>query len=156
MANKKHGIGKMTFGVEGEYFGIFENGKRHGEGVFKYKKTNNVYSGSWKYGVKHGKGEFIFNATKMKIAGEWDNGKIVTGKWIFPNGTYFEGPFVNNYPKGEGVWHFLNGNTVKGEFTQELKDNPDAEADAEETQITVISWKTNPEIVDPTRVVKLD
>ena len=36
MANKKHGIGKMTFGVEGEYFGRFENGKRHGEGVFKY------------------------------------------------------------------------------------------------------------------------
>ena len=153
LANKKHGIGKMTFGGVGEYFGRFENGKRHGEGVFKYNKTGNVYSGSWKYGIKNGHGEFIFNDTKMKIAGNWDNGKITQGKWIFPNGTYFEGPFVNNYPKGEGVWHFVNGNTVKGDFSQELKDNdnPEPEGDEDNAQITVVNWKTNPEVVDPTR-----
>ena len=154
-ANKKHGIGKMIYGNVGEYFGRFENGKRHGEGVFRYNKSGNVYSGSWKYGVKNGHGEFIFNDTKMKIAGEWENGKMVKGQWIFPNGTYFEGPFVNNYPKGEGVWHFINGNTVKGEFSQELKDNenpePEAEGEEPDAQITVVSWKTNPEIVDPTR-----
>ena len=40
---------------------------------------------------------------------------------IFPNGTYFEGPFVNNYPKGEGVWHFINGNVVKGNFNKFLE-----------------------------------
>ena len=148
----------MLFGKVGEYFGRFENGKRHGEGVFKYFKTNNVYSGSWKYGIKHGKGEFIFNATKMKIAGQWENGKIVQGKWIFPNGTYFEGPFVNNYPKGQGVWHFLNGNIIKGEFTQELKDNPNPEEGAEEedAQITEVSFKTDPQIIDPTRIPKLE
>ena len=120
-----------------------------------YLDIINVYSGSWKYGVKNGHGEFIFNDTKMKIAGEWENGKMVKGQWIFPNGTYFEGPFVNNYPKGEGVWHFINGNTVKGEFSQELKDNenpePEAEGEEPDAQITVVSWKTNPEIVDPTR-----
>ena len=136
LQNKKHGIGKMIYGGVGEYFGRFENGKRHGEGVFKYKKNGNVYSGSWKYGVKHGHGEFIFEKTKMKIAGEWENGKILKGKWIFPNGTYFEGPFVNNFPKGEGVWHFTNGNTVKGSFGQEMK---------------VINWVTDPQITDPTR-----
>ena len=155
LQNKKHGIGKMIYGGVGEYFGRFENGKRHGEGVFKYKKNGNVYSGSWKYGVKHGHGEFIFEKTKMKIAGEWENGKILKGKWIFPNGTYFEGPFVNNYPKGEGIWHFINGNTVKGSFGQELKDNPNPEENAEEgednSQITVINWTTDPQIADPTR-----
>ena len=91
----------------------------------------------------------------MKIAGEWENGKILKGKWIFPNGTYFEGPFVNNFPKGEGIWHFTNGNVVKGSFSQELKDNPNPEENAEEgednSQITVINWVTNPEISDPTR-----
>ena len=155
LQNKKHGIGKMIYGGVGEYFGRFENGRRHGEGVFKYKKTGNVYSGSWKYGVKQGHGEFIYEKTKMKIAGEWENGKILKGKWIFPNGTYFEGPFVNNFPKGEGVWHFTNGNTVKGSFGQEQKDNPNPEENAEEgednSQITVINWTTNPEITDPTR-----
>ena len=74
LVNKKHGIGTMIYGAIGEYFGRFENGKRHGEGVFKYKKSGNVYSGSWKYGVKHGYGEFIFNDTNMKIAGNWENG----------------------------------------------------------------------------------
>ncbi len=53
----------------------------------------------WKYGVKYGHGEFIFEKTKMKISGEWGNGKIIKVKWIFPNGVYFEGPFVNNFPK---------------------------------------------------------
>lgn len=154
--NKKHGIGKMNFANEGEYFGRFENGRRHGEGVFKYKKTSNTYSGSWKYGVKHGKGEFIFIDTKMKIAGQWDNGKILQGKWVFPNGTYFEGDFANNYPKGDGVWHFLNGNTVRGQFAQELKDNDNPDAEGEDTQLTVITFKTDPEIIDPTRVVKLE
>ena len=161
-ANKKHGIGKMTFDDKGEYFGRFENGTRHGEGVFKYKKTGNTYSGSWKYGKKHGKGEFIFNDTKMKIAGEWEDGKIVSGKWIFPNGTYFEGKFQKNYPIGEGVWHFSNGNTVKGTFTQEEKENPnppeegEGEEGVDNTMMTVITFKTDPQIVDPTRVVELD
>lgn len=57
----------MTYFIEGEYFGRFENGKRHGEGVFTYKKTKDIYSGSWKYGKKHGKGSYIFEATKMKV-----------------------------------------------------------------------------------------
>ena len=43
----------------------------------------------------------------MKIVEQWENGKILKGKWIFQNETYFEGPFVNNSPKCEGVWHFI-------------------------------------------------
>lgn len=144
--NLKHGIGKMIFANEGEYFGRFENGKRHGEGVFKYKNKN-IYSGSWLYGNKHGKGTYIFDDTKMKIVGEWNEGKIIEGKWVFPNGTYFEGKFENNLPKGSGVWHFANGNTTVGEFNHTTKDRDDEE----EGTITVIDWKTNPEIVDPTR-----
>ena len=91
----------------------------------------------------------------MKIVGEWANGQVTHGRWIFANGTYFEGLFENNYPKGEGVWHFTNGNTVKGSFGQEMKDNPNPEENAEEgednSQITVINWVTDPQITDPTR-----
>ena len=57
----------MTYVVEGEYFGRFENGKRHGEGVFTYIKNKGVYSGSWKHGKKHGTGTYIFDSTKMKV-----------------------------------------------------------------------------------------
>ena len=57
----------------------------------------------------------------MKIAGNWENGKINHGKWIFPNGTYFESPFVNNYPQGECVWHFINGNVFNWNFNKFLE-----------------------------------
>ena len=140
--NLKEGIGKMTFGTEGEYTGHFVAGQRNGEGVYKYLKTKDLYSGSWKNGLKHGKGTFIFYDTKMKIVGDWFNGQILEGKWIFSNGTYFEGKFENNYPKGEGIWHFANGNIIKGEFTHELKEIP-AVGKQPEKQITVIDWKTD-------------
>ncbi len=40
------------------------------------------------------------------------------GKWLYQNGTYFEGNFDNNQPKGSGAWHFKNENIVKGEYSQ--------------------------------------
>lgn len=67
LKNLKHGIGRMNFAAEGEFYGRFENGKKNGEGVFTYKKTKDIYSGSWRNGKKHGKGTYIFDATKMKV-----------------------------------------------------------------------------------------
>jgi radial spoke head protein 1 len=57
----------MIYVNEGEYFGRFENGKRHGEGVFSYKKTKDIYSGSWKFNKKHGNGTYIFESIKTKV-----------------------------------------------------------------------------------------
>ena len=70
-----HGIGKMIYNatseekplVNGEYFGRWENGKRHGEGIFTYRKTNDIYSGYWQYGKKHGNGTYIYEKTKIKV-----------------------------------------------------------------------------------------
>ena len=127
LQNKKHGFGNMIYGGIGEYYGQFENGKRNGQGWFRYVRTGNSYNGNWVNGQKQGYGEFVFDKTKMKIAGNWEKGKMNQGRWVFPNGVYFEGPFYRNYPKGEGVWHFLNGNTIKGSFIQEQKDAPPVE-----------------------------
>ena len=109
ISKQKYVIGTMIYGAIGDYFGRFENGKRNGEGVFKDKKMEMyiLFLGNMELNMVM---ENLFNDTKMKIAGNWENGKINHGKWIFPNGTYFESPFVNNYPQGEGVWHFINGN----------------------------------------------
>lgn len=133
---------------EGEFFGRFENGKRHGEGVFHYKNKD-IYSGSWKYGKKDGHGTYIFDANRMKISGIWINGEIEKGKWIFPNGTYFEGNFEKNKPKGSGVWHFANGNRVDGEFHHsQIKDEETDE------MVTKISWETNAEIEDHSKFIE--
>ena len=54
----------------------------------------------------------------MKYVGTFKNGQLIKGKWLYPNGSYFEGNFDNNQPKGKGSWHFVNGNNVDGDYTQ--------------------------------------
>ena len=63
----------MIYNRKGEYFGKkikiighFENGRRHGEGVFTYLNKD-VYSGWFKYGKKHGKGTYIYNDSGMRL-----------------------------------------------------------------------------------------
>jgi hypothetical protein len=81
----------------------------------------------------------------IKIIGEWVTGEIKKGKWVFPNGIYFEGNFEKNKPKGDGIWYFTNGNKVKGEFSHTMAENPDGEP------ITKINWTTIHNITDPTK-----
>ena len=109
--NQKHGIDKQNYAGLGQYYGHWENGEKHGEGVMIYTNKD-IYSGQWKDGKKHGQGTYIFEETKEKFVGQFRAGNIVQGRWYYPNGTYFEGNFDNNMPKGTGKWHFHNGNTV--------------------------------------------
>jgi hypothetical protein len=127
--DKKHGLGKMQYfgkGREGEYQGYWENDRRHGEGVFVYK-NGDIYSGWWRFGQKEGNGTFVSKETGMKMVGHWENGQIKSGRWVYPNGFYYEGSFVNNKPVGQGVWHCKDGNVVLGSFEQKKKE---AEEDA--------------------------
>jgi len=41
---------------------------------------------------------------------------LVEGRWILPNGTYYEGKFANNKPVNEGKWYFKNGNICNGVY----------------------------------------
>ena len=53
--------------------------------------NKDVYSGGWANGKKHGTGTYVFNATSMKYVGEWFQGKFLKGKWVYPNGTCYDG-----------------------------------------------------------------
>ena len=79
----------------GRYHGYWKDGKRNGEGVMIYENED-VYSGQWKDGKKDGNGTYIFKQTGMKYVGQFKNGQMVNGKWLYKNGTYFEGNFDNN------------------------------------------------------------
>lgn len=46
---------------------------------------------------------------------------MVKGKWVYSNGTHFQGEFDNNKPKGQGTWNFKNGNSVSGIYKQTVK-----------------------------------
>jgi radial spoke head protein 1 len=146
--NLKHGIGKMTYDMTpaekdgdekkpekqvGEYQGYWENGRRHGEGVFIYP-NGDIYSGWWRFGEKEGTATYKSKATGMKMQGEWKEGEIQTGRWIYPNGVYYEGTFANNKPDGSGTWNFNNGNSLQGVYTQKPKEAGDDEEPAEEEE----------------------
>lgn len=74
----------MTYKEKGEYYGQWENGRRHGEGVFTYPNRD-VYSGWWAFGKKDGKGTYVFADTGMrvinyndpKLIGDWSENKVV-------------------------------------------------------------------------------
>lgn len=80
--------------------------------------NKDVYSGQWASSKKHGQGTYVFFATGMKYVGEWFENNFISGRWVYPNGTYFEGQFQNNKPKGGGEWVFSNGNSEKGWYEQ--------------------------------------
>jgi radial spoke head protein 1 len=105
LKNLKHGIGKMVYNMAGppkddeekkpekkvgEYQGYWENGRRHGEGVFTYP-NGDVYSGWWRFGEKEGTGTYLSKVTAMKMFGDWKDGEIRNGRWVYPNGVYFLG-----------------------------------------------------------------
>ena len=69
----------------------------------------------------------------MKLVGDWVNGEISKGRWIYPNGFYYEGSFKNNKPEGEGKWHCKDGNVVSGAYEQKKKETED-EAPPEEEE----------------------
>ena len=76
----------------------------------------------------------------MKYVGTWKAGQMVKGKWIYPNGTCFEGNFDNNQPKGHGKWNFVNGNCVSGQYSQIKR------ADVDPENVIKLSWKTTCDI----------
>ena len=76
----------------------------------------------------------------MKLVGEWVENQIVSGRWIFPNGTYYEGNFTNNKPNEKGRWYFGNGNVVDGSYKQTVIPNEDPD----DKKINLkLEWQSN-------------
>ena len=147
--NLQHGIGKTEYAKGGKFYGCYACGKRDGEGVYNFI-NGDIYSGSWKNNLKHGKGTYIVNACKlegnnyMKIVGTWERNEILKGKWLFPNGTFYEGVFEKNLPKNYGEWNFINENKNIGEYK-----HTQAKIGGTNEIGTKLSWCPEEEIFDP-------
>ena len=113
-------------------------------------------------GKKDGKGTYIFNQTGMKFVGNFKGGQICEGKWLYPNGSYFEGLFENNMPKAQGQWHFGNGNVVEGVYTQtkkvEVSDgNPShLRSDLQRLKMILTSNKLNTNLIFNSGKIKIE
>ena len=77
------------------------------------------------FGKKSGQGTYTYHDTNTKLMGEWSDNQLLKGRWVFPNGNYYEGNFSNNKPNGAGSWHFPNGNILTGTYKQTVIPNED-------------------------------
>lgn len=134
--NGKHGLGEMKYssktGAEdeepdegaptrgGRFRGYYRKSQRHGEGSFTYV-NGDVYCGKWENGKKHGEGTYVYAKDGTQLIGQWVDGKIVNGRWLFPNGIYYIGKFLYNKPTGTGVWVFPSGEQLNGHYSQKVE-----------------------------------
>jgi radial spoke head protein 1 len=115
---KKSGVGKLTLPNGDKYHGSFAADKFEGEGTY-FSANGDIYSGSWKAGVKQGEGQMMYAKDESQLVGAWHKGPMVTGKWIWKDGTSWHGPFKNSQPLGRGVFYFANGMAQEGEYVTE-------------------------------------
>lgn len=123
----KRGVGKLTLPNGDKYHGLWEADKFHGDGTYYYA-NGDIYSGGWVKGVKQGHGTFFVARDESQLVGSWEKGGMVSGKWVWKDGTSWHGPFRASSPLGHGIFYFPNGTVQEGDYVQEGdKENPDAE-----------------------------
>jgi hypothetical protein len=121
--NGYHGYGKYYDKSEdATYIGYWKNGKADGKGKLSFgqnsKYPNRYYDGDWKNGKRHGSGVKFWGEagkyTNNRYEGEWKNDDMDGfGRYDWPDqGTYI-GPWKNGEQHGEGMYIFLNGDTLK-------------------------------------------
>jgi hypothetical protein len=112
---RKHGIGKLLLPSGDKYHGSFAGDKFEGEGSYFFA-SGDVYSGGWKGGERSGEGTLMYAKDESQLVGTWVKGAMVTGKWIWRDGTSWHGPFKSSLPLGKGIFYFPNGMVQEGEY----------------------------------------
>ena len=112
---KIEGKGLMTWPNGDRYDGMWKKGMQDGEGTY-YWANGLVYSGEWKKNYIKGHGTFRFpNGNVME--GDWTAMGTGTGSLVWPDGTRYDGPFINGAPHGQGVKVWANGDRYEGAFS---------------------------------------
>ena len=120
-----NGYGTCYYADGSKYQGNWLNRYPHGKGT-KTSKDGSQRSGFWKRGQPvdqfgnfedNSPDEFIFDdATNIQsgcISGNCQDGK---GIYAYPDGSKYDGWFINNKPNGSGTFYYFNGDKYVGEF----------------------------------------
>jgi hypothetical protein len=69
----RSGRGIFYYSVGDVYFGDWRNDYFHGDGVYKFCKSEEIYDGELRKGMKEGIGTYFYEKSQAFYKGEWKN-----------------------------------------------------------------------------------
>ncbi|XP_074634381.1 radial spoke head 1 homolog [Acropora palmata] len=101
---ERHGQGKAVLPNGDLYEGSYDNGKRHGKGMYSFRNNGAKYKGFYEQGKKSGEGVFDY-PDGSKYEGRWENDeRNGQGTYFYKNGDIYEGEWKGNKRHGSGVY----------------------------------------------------
>ncbi|THD18892.1 MORN repeat-containing protein 3 [Fasciola hepatica] len=123
----KQGLRHTVFQVNGnEYRGEWKDNKRHGRGIYKWKKANVLYEGDWENDMRCGSGVLSVmcdNGKQVKIySGEWRNDKRHGfGQNWYSDQEIYEGEWCADKRWGWGRMYYLDGSIYEGQWVNDKR-----------------------------------
>jgi len=118
--DEAHGRGMMTYSNGDVYTGQWEHDQRCGPGKLIIKDSGSIYEGNFKSNKQDGFGKFISGTSSDQYIGFWSRDCMEgTGKYVYRNGTVYEGEFKANMKHGKGQTIGFNGTLYKGEYCED-------------------------------------
>lgn len=124
VCDMKHGHGEEDFADGARYIGEFDCGLRHGKGTLKFHDGSS-YDGEFKSNRQEGQGTFKWMNKKDKqhfghtYTGAWkDNYMNGEGVYNLPDGTSYEGQYVDGLKDGHGAFCTRNGHIMRCEWRE--------------------------------------
>eukprot|EP00546_Thalassionema_frauenfeldii_P020876 CAMPEP_0178903642 /NCGR_PEP_ID=MMETSP0786-20121207/5266_1 /TAXON_ID=186022 /ORGANISM="Thalassionema frauenfeldii, Strain CCMP 1798" /LENGTH=853 /DNA_ID=CAMNT_0020575027 /DNA_START=141 /DNA_END=2702 /DNA_ORIENTATION=- len=115
MQNLPQGHGILRVDTGDVYEGEWENGQRHGQGVYTWY-DGDLYTGPWREGKRHGHGVFVFSDGRL-YDGEYNMGQREgQGMFVWPYGAKYEGSYYQDKRNGSGVYVYADGRIYRGEY----------------------------------------
>ena len=119
LGDKCHGHGRFR-DDESEYIGEWRMGQKHGMGEERWFEDGTMYRGEHVEGKKHGKGKYVWE-DGSSYEGDFNN-DVVEGRGVFKDAEgVYTGQFLDNMQHGEGKLVGEGGITYEGQFFETLK-----------------------------------
>ncbi|DBA03796.1 TPA: hypothetical protein N0F65_005686, partial [Lagenidium giganteum] len=125
---QKHGYGVFLYANGAKYEGEWVQGKREGRGVYwveHKKKLRKQYAGEWRDDKREGLGTFFYE-DGGRYEGMWRaNKREGMGRMVFgADQSVFEGMWLKNERSGQGTLVLANGDRYEGHWLHDKKEGP--------------------------------
>lgn len=103
-----------------EYAGEVLGGLPGGLGVARFA-DGSCYQGCWQEGRFHGPGEYT-DASSVRYVGDWEEHHLPGGEVFYPDGSYYQGSFLNDSIRdGAGDMFYADGSVYYGTWEENVR-----------------------------------